>query len=263
METLFNNKNFIKASIALMVLLSLFVLALFINEVKASPYVGHSSQTPSTISVSGKGEVMAVSDIATLSITLTKDASTSKQAQQDLNDSITKTLNYLKSQKIEDKDIKSEYGGINPKYSNSVINCFAYPCPQPDPKITGYTATQSITVKVRAVDSASDIRTGLANLGITNISGPTFSIDDEDTLKAGAREKAIDDAKAKAQTLARELGVHLGKVASFNEDAAGGYPIMYESKAMNLSADSAAPAPVLPKGENKITSNVTIVYEIR
>ncbi len=264
METLLTNKKFIQASTALMVLLSLFVFVLFINEAKSSKYVGRGSQPPSTISVSGTGEVMAVSDIATLSFNISKEGTNSKEAQSALNTQLTKVLDYLKTTKIEDKDIKSEYGGLNPKYgSREVINCFAYPCPQPEQKIVGYTATQSVTIKVRDVDTANDIRTGLANAGITDISGPTFSIDDEDVYTEQARNKAIDDARAKAKVLAKQLGVDLGKVVSFGENG-GGYPMMYaKSEMMMDSVGASAPAPTLPKGENKITSNVTITYEIR
>jgi uncharacterized protein YggE len=263
METLLNNKKFINASIGLVGILTLFVLALFINEIKSSSYIGHNSQSPATIVVSGKGEVVAVSDIASIYLTLSKDAATTKEAQNLLNEQVTKTLDYLKKENIEDKDIKSEYGGVNPKYSYESVRCFSYPCPQSDPKITGYTATQSITVKVRAVDTANEVRTGLAALGIVNISGPTFSIDNEDSLNADARAKAIDDAREKAKVLARQLHVRLGDIVNFSENG-GGYPMMYAGKSM-MAEDVAtsAPAPELPKGENKITSNVTITYEIK
>jgi len=263
METLLNNKRVTCSVFILLIVLSLFVLVKFINEVKLSSYVGRGNQPSNVISISGTGDVLAVSDIASLYVNLTKDGKTAKESQNLLNESITKTLAYLKEQKIEDKDIKSEYGGLNPKYSYAQPVCISYPCPTKDPVIVGYTATQSITIKVREVDNANVIRTGLADLGLTDISGPTFSIDNEDTFKDQARSKAIIDAKAKAEVLAKELGVRLGKVVSFSENNGGYYP-MYEAKAM-MSADSvgAAPAPTLPKGENKITSNVSITYEIR
>ncbi|HAQ02934.1 hypothetical protein A2467_02550 [Candidatus Nomurabacteria bacterium RIFOXYC2_FULL_36_8] len=265
METLLNNKRITCAVFILLIIISLFTVAKLVNEVKGSKYIGRGNQPANTISVSGKGEQIAVSDIATLSINLNKEGKTSKEAQNLLNESITKVLAYLKEQKIEDKDIKSEYGGINPKYSYEATSaCFAYPCPTKDPKIVGYTATQSITIKIRAVDTASDVRTGLAGVGVTDISGPNFSIDNEDNIKDQARAKAITDAKEKAKVLAGELGVSLGKVVSFSENNGGGYP-MYAAKEMMVgsSLDSRAPAPVLPKGENKIISEVTIVYEIR
>ncbi len=263
METILTNKRFIRVVIIFMVLLSLFTLAKFINEVKSSEYVGRGNQQPNVISVSGKGEVMAVSDIATLTMNLTKDGVTSKEAQKNLNDMITKVLATLKDKKIEDKDVKSEYGGINPKYSNQNLVCYTYPCPQNNPKIIGYTATQSLTVKIRDVDTANDIRTSLATVGVTDINGPTFSIDDEDTFKDQARSSAIKDARTQAEVLAKELGVHLGKVVTFSENGGSAYPMMYDSKAMMAGTSAMPSAPELPKGQNKITSNVTITYEIR
>ncbi len=251
------------AAVVLVALLSVFVLLKSINEVKMGKYIGRGEQAPASITVSGSGEVMAVSDIATISVNLTKDGKTSKEAQDLLNADITKVVNYLKEQKIEDKDIKSEYGGLSPKYSYEQVYCITYPCPQRDPKITGYTATQSISVKVREVDNANEVRTGLASLGIIDISGPSFSIDDEDGLTAEARAKAIDDAKEKAQVLAKQLGVTLGGVVSFSENG-GGYPMMYaKDMRMESMTAGAVAAPELPKGENKITSNVTITYEIK
>jgi uncharacterized protein YggE len=266
MENILNNKKISIAVLILIIIISLFTLAKFVNEIKKSEYIGRGNQPANTISVSGTGEVLAVSDIATIDINLSKDGKTTKEAQSLLNDSITKVLNYLKDQKIEDKDIKSEYGGMSPKYSYNAtpMICYSYPCPPTkDPVIIGYTATQSIAVKIRAVDSASDIRTGLANLGVTDMSGPTFSIDNEDTLKDQARAKAIIDARGKAEVLAKELGVKLGKVTNFSENQ-NGYPIMYDAKAaMGGATSESTPAPILPKGENKITSDVTITYEIR
>lgn len=269
METFLKNKKVegVLGAVSLLALIiSVFFIVKIVNEVKSSSYVGRGNQPANTISVSGEGEVLAVSDIATLSININKEGKTAKEAQDLLNESITKTLKYIKDQKIEDKDVKSEYGGLTPKYSYEKVACFTYPCPTTDPKIVGYTATQSITIKIRAVDTASDIRTGLAALGVTDISGPTFSIDDEQGFKDSARSKAITDAKEKAKVLAKELGVKIGKVVSFNENSGGSYPMMYSAKsAIGAEAmlDSRAPAPTLPKGENKIISNVSITYEIR
>jgi hypothetical protein len=264
METLLTNKKFIKVSIVLVSLLSLFILALFVNEVKSSRYVGRESSFVNTIYVQGKGEVLAVPDVAKIYANISKEAGTTKEAQDMLNEIVGQTVEYAKAQGVEDKDIKSEFGGITPKYEYSTIYCITYPCPPSSPKITGYTASQSITITIRNVDNANEFRTGLADLGITDISGPTFTIDDETMLKDEARDEAIKDAREKAKELSKSLGVRLGKIVSFSEE--GNYPIMYAREDMAMSASAlpeSAPAPTLPKGEQKITSTVTITYEIR
>ena len=127
----------------------------------------------------------------------------------------------------------------------------------------GFTASESITVKVRKVDDVGDIMQGLGITGVSDLSGPNFSIDNEDSLKAEARKKAIDDAKAKAEVLAKDLGVSLVKIVNFS-DSSGNYPMMYYAKDSMASsvAPEASPA-VIPRGENTISADVTITYEIR
>ncbi|MCX6754473.1 MAG: SIMPL domain-containing protein [Candidatus Nomurabacteria bacterium] len=262
METFLNEKKIKNSIFALIIVISLLTVVKLYNEIKSSAYVGRGNQPANVISVSGTGDILAVSDIASLTVNLNKEGKTAKEAQTLLNESITKTLAYLKEQKIEDKDIKSEYGGLSPKYSYGQVACLVYPCPTQEPKIIGYTAMQSITIKIRVVDNASIVRTGLTAIGVTDISGPTFSIDDEEAFKDQARSKAIIDAKAKAEVLSKELGVTLGKVVSFSENTGNNYGVYAKTMAVD-SLVSAPEAPVLPKGENKITSNVSIAYEIR
>ncbi len=249
---------------------ALFVFLMAVSILTTVKIIGEigkigDNEYQNSIMVEGKGEVTAVADLAVVRANLSKEAPTAKEAQDLLNESITKTLNYLKEQAIEDKDVKSEYSGLQPKYSYAKTYCYTYPCPSNDPKIIAYTATQSIEIKVREVDKANVVKTGLAELGITDISGPTFSIDNEDALNDEAKSKAIADARAKAEVLAKDLGVKLGKITSFSENG-GYYPyrdaMMDESAQLTKAMSSVVP-PELPKGENKITKTVTIYYEIK
>jgi uncharacterized protein YggE len=90
-----------------------------------------------------------------------------------------------------------------------------------------------------------------------------FTIDDADKLKAEAREKAINDAKVKARELRGQLGVRLGRIVSFSENT-GGYPMpMYEMKGAATGMGGGGGGPELPTGENEITVNVSITYEIK
>jgi len=263
METLIKDKKISVSLFILLVIVSLFFIAKIVGEVK-----GNFGDDPSynVISVSGKGEAIAVSNIATLNINLEEETDTSKKAQELLNESINKTLSYLTEHGIEAKDIKSTFGGISPRYEY-VKSYYS----SGERKLVGFTARQSIEVKVREVDNANTIRTGLAEIGVDNIDGPNFSIDNEDGYKEEARAKAITNAKEKATVLARDLGVKLVRIVSFSEGS-NYYPYressmkvisavaMDESGAYGIEEDS---SPSLPTGENEITSNVTITYEIR
>lgn len=261
-ESLLTNKKFTKSVTALVAILALLFFVKLINEIKPNT-VG--DEFLNTITVSGSGEVTAVPDIAVINISISKEASTASEATEMLNTSINEVLAYLLENQIEEKDIKSEYGGIQPKYERENVYCITYPCPAPKTKIVAYTATQNITIKVRVADNANNVRSGLADLGITNISGPTFSVDDEDLLEEEARAKAIADARQKAKKLSSDLGVKLGRVVGFYEEGESNYPIaysgaMYAMDSMEFARES---VPTLPKGEDKIISNVNITYRIK
>mgnify|MGYP001567058351 CR=1 FL=1 len=221
------------------------------------------NKIPNTISFSGHGEVMAVPDIANIYFTITKDDKTVKDAQAGVAVIEKKALDLLKAKGVADKDIKTANASFYPKYEYRQAVCLQGYCPPSGKQVlVGYTASESITVKIRNTDSVGDIMQGLGITGVSDLNGPNFAIDKEDALKAQARKLAIDDAKIKAKVLAKDLGVRLGKITSFSEN--GNYPIMYAKSAMMDSAVGGAPAPaVIPKGENTISSDVTITYEIR
>lgn len=231
---------------------------------------GDDMENQRTISVTGEGEVMAVPDIAEINITVRQESKTMAEAQKVINEKIAKALDVIRAQGVDDKDIKTQQYSSYPVYETvkSQVRCLSdgY-CPPYDggkQVISGYQASQSVTIKVRDTEKVSTLIDGLGKAGITEISGPNYTIDDEDALSAEARKAAIDDARAKAKVLAKDLGVSLGKVVSFQENG-GNYPMYYSKAVMNEAMDSAgsAPAPELPKGENKIQSNVTITFRIR
>lgn len=240
-----------------------------------------SNKPENTISFSGHGEVTAVSDIANVYFTISKDAKTVKDAQALVSGIEKKSLDSLKANNVLEKDIKTANASFYPKYEYRQAVCPPIPMgagtagvtvnpsspyyclPGGKQVITGYTASESITVKVRNTDDVGKIMQELGTLGVTDLSGPNFSIDNEDGLKAAARKKAIDNAKSKAEVLAKDLGIRLGKITSFSES--GNYPSpMYDRGMMLASAakESSAPAEI-PKGENTISSDVSITYEIR
>lgn len=251
---------------------ALFLLALFATTVKEYHYIGRDLNAQTTITVSGDGEAFATPDVATISFAITQEAKTAAEARKTVDEKMKKVHEFLTKSGVADKDIKASYS-LYPKYEwqQKQIECIAYPCIQPPGKqvLTGYEVSESVEVKIRSIDTNADLAGtivgGLADNGATNISGPNFMLEDEDGVKATAREEAIAKAKAKAEKLAKELGVSIVRIVSFNEG--GNYPMYFNGGAVmkTMSADAAvAPeAANIPAGQNKYTSNVTIVYEIK
>ena len=255
------NKTFIfKVGV---ILVALIVLAKFSHMGKMHNFAGIGGGENNVITVTGIGEVQGKPDIANISFTISKEGKTVAEAQTAVADIEGKALVVLRANGVEDKDIKTESSSFNPKYDSTPVYCVTYPCPQKSPKIFGYEAYETISVKVRKLDTTGKIIEELGKTGVNNLYGPNFAIDDEEGLKAEARKKAIEDARAKAKVLAKDLGVHLGKITSFTENT-GVYSPYFAKESLSLTSDRADnSAPELPPGENTINSSVSIIYSIR
>lgn len=225
-------------------------------------YGPRNENNQNVITVTGHGEVQAVPDIANISFSIRKEASTVKEAQAQVAEVEKKVLESLKANKILEKDIKTISASFNPKYEYKYGGvCNQYNCPGKN-VIVGYEAYENINLKIRSTDDTGKIMQELGALGVTDLYGPNFTVDNEDELKITARKKAIDEAKAKAKTLAKDLNIKLGKITSYNEN--GVYPSpMYEKSMMSDKVVASSLSAELPKGENTISSDVTITYEIR
>ncbi len=248
--------------IAFLAILSVYFVIKLINEIRAGEYIG-TKETPNTIQVTGDSEVFAAPDIATISFTARGEGSTTKIAQGKEAEIVNKAIDFLKGKGIAEKDIKTSNYNAQPKYDYGTVVCSKNYCPSPQPRIVGYETTQTVDVKVRDIDAVGDLLTGIGSTGVSDLSGPNFSIENEDKLKDQARSEAIAEARDRAEKLAHDLGVDIVRVTNFQESG-GGFPMYYAKDALQ-SAGAVAPQanPAIPAGENKITSNVTITYEIR
>ena len=244
--------------------LALFLAGATISELKSLRFIGSGVAATNTITVSGDGDVFAVPDTATFTASvqeIAKDVKTAQDAATKKNNDI---VAYLKGAGIDEKDIQTTDYSVYPQYDYGVRACpMGGYCPPGKQTISGYQVSQTLTVKVRDTKKAGDLLAGVGSRGVSQVSGLSFTIDDQDALEAQARGKAIDKARAKADALAKQLGVRIVRVVGFSEGGGSG-PIYY-AKAMTMSADSgmAPAAPDIQTGQNKITSNVSVTYEIK
>lgn len=219
---------------------------------------------PTTINVRGEGEVLAKPDIGSFSFSVTGEGADGGVAQAASAEKINAIMAYLKEQGVEEKDIKTDYYNLNPKYRYDERPCaFGMYCPPSEPVIDGYEATQGITVKVRKLENSGALIAGVGEKGATNLSGLTFTIDDESSLKAEAREAAIADAKAKAEELAKNLNVRIVKMVGYYEEENYGMPYYGMGGPMMEKAMDSSVTPDMPTGENAINSVVNITYEVK
>ena len=237
------------AAVAVLVFLALFLLvktwdAAFGRDI-SDPY--------NTITVEATGRAAMVPDTARITFTVIESAAEVAAAQDAATTKTDAALALLTEQGIEERDVKTLSYNVSPRYEYNREPC--YPgmlCPTGSPRITGYDVSQTIEVKVRDTEKAGDVLAALGGVGVQNISGPEFVVDDETAVSS--------EARAKAKELAKQLGVRLGKVVSFTEGAPGDMYGYGKGGAMMEAAVDRAPS--LPVGENETEISVMITYEI-
>ncbi len=262
--TIINNKR-IQAYLSLtLIFLSTFLLIETLKSFKEYRYVGIGIIPSNTITVSGTGEAFSVPDTAEFTFSIFEEAKTAGDVQDVATKKANDAIKALVENGIEEKDIKTIAYSLNPKYEwKADKTCVRFPC-EKNRVQTGFELKQTIKVKVRSFDKAGEMLGIVTSKGVSNISGLTFTIADEDGIKAEARKQAIDEAKEKAEKLANDLGVSLIRIVGFSEGT-NSQTRVYSNEMMLKSADSVSfeQSPTVPAGENKIVSNVNITYEIR
>ncbi len=261
MDTTEQKNKLMKWGAISLALLAFFIFSKTVSEVQGWRLIGKDIPPQATISVSGKGEVVVKPDIATFSFGIQEESLVIGQAQDAVAKSEKEILAFLAKNGVSKDDIKVSGYNLYPRYEYEKATLYG----GGKQILAGYVVSEQVEVKVRKISDAGKLIGSLGELGATNLSSLSFGVDNHDDVVKEAREKAIEDAKENAEKLARELGVSLARIVSFSENG-GGYPVpMYYRKmeaAVGIGGDGIV-TPELPSGTNKITSQVSITYEIR
>ena len=208
-----------------------------------------------TIHVNGSGTVVGDPDIASLNIGVSVERKTVSEAREDAASAMTGVIESLKANDIAEDDISTENFSIYPQYDWTEGGRI----------LRGYRVNNTVSAKVRVLDSLSDVIDDAALAGGDSIvvNSIQFMIEDTTPLQAQARSLAVKDAEAKAKTLAEASGVTLGKPITITENTYYQSPPIYYDEAESVADDGGdrTSTPIVP-GELTVIVNVSIVYEI-
>ncbi len=202
------------------------------------------------ISVVGTGKVAITPDIAILNLGIQSQEKTVALAQSKATDAMNKVVSSLTTKGVATKDIQTQ------RFNIQVVT--RYDTTTNQDVITGYLVTNIVTAKIRVLDNTGSIIDAVASAGgdLTRIEGLTFSIEDPTNYYTQAREKAMNDAKAKAQQIANLSGVTLGKPLFVSESSS--FPI---NQGSGISVP-AVPTTPISVGELDISASVQVIYSI-
>jgi uncharacterized protein YggE len=205
---------------------------------------------PAAISVTGEATVSVPPDHAQIDGGVTSDAKTAREASDANNAAMGKVLLALKGAGIDEKDYQTSRLSLQPQY----VPNRAGPSP-----VVGYRASNRVTVRIRDVTKVANIIDVLVGAGATDIGGINFMVSQASKLLDDAREKALADARRKAEIYARAAGVTLGEPLSIAEESSAA-PVFRSNKM--VAGGMAAAAPVA-QGEETLSVSVSVSWAIK
>lgn len=202
------------------------------------------------ITISATGSATVVPDAVRINAAVSVLGASSKAALASAATTSAAVRKALTANKVATKDIATQSVTVNPEYS--------YPA-SGTPTLSGYRATQSFDITIRAASTAGAVVDAIVEAGADNlqVNGVSPFVLDDNKATDSARTAAVNKAKAKAASYAKLLGVKLGKVIYLDESSS---PSVYPVYTTAAKADSTAT--VVDLGEQKITVSVTVRWAI-
>ncbi|MEQ1820540.1 MAG: SIMPL domain-containing protein [Terricaulis sp.] len=204
------------------------------------------------LSISADGTSEARPDMATINLGVTTEGQTAAAALAENARRMTTLNAALRRAGIAERDIQTSNVSVYPQQVYVEGE---------QPRITGYQANNSVTVKVRRIDNTGRVIDAAVGAGGNTVNGVSFSHSDPDAQLDIARRDALTEARRRADLYASALGMRVERIVTISEG--GGFsppmPVAFE----RLQAqDAAAPTPVAP-GEIETRVSVNVTYELR
>jgi uncharacterized protein YggE len=213
-----------------------------------------SAQPSPRISVTGEGEVSVAPDMAILNLSVLREAETAREAVAASSEAMKQVLSALKAAGIAERDLQTAGLNIQPRYTQPG----GQGRPQA-PKISGYAASNTLTVRIRDLSAVGAILDKTISLGVNQGGDISFVNDDLKPSLTEARKRAVTDAMERARTLADAAGVKLGRILSIEEQSLRSGPVPMGKMMRAAAADSYVP---VERGENSYSTAVNVVFEI-
>lgn len=234
-------------------ILSAAALAAIALPATSTPAAAQSPSPSPRVIVTGEGTAALAPDMALVSLGVTQQAPTAREALDAASAAMARVIAAMKQEGIADRDLQTSNFSIYPVYVQ----------PRPDapdrgPRIDGYQVNNTLTVRLREIGRLGAVLDQAVTLGVNQGGGITFTNDDPSAALTEARAAAVRDAMARARTLAGAAGVSLGPVIEISEQSFQPQPMPMMMQARDAKAEG---VPV-EAGENSYRVQVTVTFEL-
>ncbi len=215
------------------------------------------AQTPqvekNTLEATGRGEVKIKPDVAYITFSVETSAKKASDAVKANADRMTKVINNLKSQISKQDKISTTGYQLYPVYEyNEKIR---------ESELTGYRATNQVVVETKNLNGLGKLIDSATKVGANRVESLSFGTDRREEYRRQALDKAVQDAKETAETVAKAAGVKIARIHRISPSYDVPVPVFRDFAGAEKMAVESAPTPIEP-GELTVSATVSIVFEI-
>lgn len=211
------------------------------------------SATPqgTRLELSAEAHVLRRPDIATISAGVVSEAPTAAAAMADNAQRMTGVIAALRKAGIADRDIRTAAIMLHPQYRHVEGQ---------DPRITGYQATNQLSIRFRDIGRTGAILDALVAQGANQISGPDFGLDDPESALNEARVAAVAKARARAELYAKAAGLRVARIVHISE-AQDMLPRPMPMMVMAMDRKAGAESSIEP-GEQRVGVTISVSFAL-
>ena len=238
-------------TIAILVIL---FLALFFLPIRNIEWGKIRWQEPETITVVGEAKSIQKNQIASFNAGVDSVQSDKDKAITEVNTKVEELIKSIKNFGINEQDIKTQnlsiYQQEESYYEDGVERM----------RKGQWRVNNTVEIKLREIDKASELTTLLTSSGATQVYGPNFTFEDTSNAEKDLFEAAMKDAEQKAEMLAKASGRKIGKVVNIVEGGNYSNSPIYGAKVMDGLGGGGAPIEV---GSGTVSQSLTVVFELK
>lgn len=210
--------------------------------------------TGPVIELSVYESITAEPDLVTIGAGVTTEAMTAVEAMRLNAQAMNRVIERILALGVDEKDVQTTGVNLNPRYD--------YDRESQRQTFRGYRVSNRVSVKLREVDETGAVLDALVAAGATDLSGPDFSIEDDEAAKEAARASAVRRAQERAEAYARLYGYDGVRILAIGEAIQGRAP-QPEMALRSVSADAitVSGSPIQP-GMISTGVNITVTYEM-
>jgi len=239
------------ASLAVMAMITVPTACSQEGGVSSSNHHPNSIQPETTLSIAAQATVEKEPDMAWLNSGVQTEAPTARQAIADNAKAMSSVFAALKAAGIAEKDMQTSNFSLQPRYD--------YSRDGRPPRLTGYTASNQLRIKIRDLDKMGEQIDAFVSAGSNQMNGISFALDDPSEAQDEARREAMTIARQRAELYAAAAGMKVKRIVSISEGGGfnpGPMPVM----AMR-SAEASMSTPIA-SGEVSYSISVNVLYEL-